>query len=189
MSFHFEKGVISNESIRDICEKFRMARQLTLQGGYDALLTVEDDMLIPPESFLVLQSLGADIAYGLYVGRSIARHPWLVAYRLNYTRVKFLSDKPEAARNAWGKIIDSYGLGMGCTLIRRHVLEQIDFRVMSGPGWGHGKANDWYFSLDAREKGFSQQTHLGLVCGHIRPNGMVLWPDPTQDGLYRQEVL
>lgn len=189
LSFHFEKGRISNETTRDVCEKYRLARQIFLRDGYDALLTVEDDMIVPPETLLELQRLDADIAYGLYVARNIPRHPWLVAYRLNHTRVKFLSDKSEAARNAWGKVINSFGVGMGCTLIRRHVLEKIDFRVMSGAGWGHGKANDWYFALDAREKGFTQQTHLGLVCGHIRANGMVLWPDPTQDRLYREEIL
>lgn len=189
MSFHFEKSRISNETTRDVCEKFRLARRLFLESDYDLLLTVEDDMLIPPESLLRLESHKADVAYGLYVARSMKSHPWLVAYWLNDTRVKFLSGRPNVARNAWGKAIHSHGLGMGCTLIRRHVMEELDFRVLSGPGWGHGKSNDWYFALDARRRGMTQVTDLGLVCGHIRNNGMVLWPDPNSESLYREEVL
>ena len=189
VSYHFEESRFSNELHTDVTAKYQLARRLVLRGKYDALLTIEDDMLVPPETLFKLQSLNVDIAYGLYAARSMPRHPWLVAFALDLAFIMLISDMPDYAKRCWGKVIHSQGIGMGCTLIRRHVLEEIDFRHMPGAGYGHGKACDWYFALDALEKGFIQKTDMGLVCGHIKNNGMVLYPDPTQEKLYREEVL
>ena len=71
----------------------------------------------------------------------------------------------------WGNVIDTTGVGLGCTLIRREVLEAIPFRVVDK--W---IANDWYFALDVAEKGFTQAHDCGVVCGHI-DGYRVLWPD------------
>jgi hypothetical protein len=93
---------------------------------------------------------------------------------------------------------------MGCTLIRRCVLEQLIFRT-------HRMACcDWGLAMDAQEYGFSQRCDLGVVCGHMtthNPSSVVgatpwvlgvegppriIWPDPDVEGigkLYRVEYL
>jgi len=41
-----------------------------LDQGFDALLTIEHDMVIPPDALLKLLDTKADVVYGLYVFRS-----------------------------------------------------------------------------------------------------------------------
>ena len=161
-----------NERNRDIAAKYNRARVMTLEGGYDALMTIEADM-IPPENALErLDRVDADIIYGLYVSRH-GKHPWLSM--MNVTeQVRGSAGMGETwqEREAmWGEVVDTLGVGLGCTLIRRDVLETIPFRVKD-----EMIANDWYFAIDAREMGFSQVHDCSVICGHI-DDYRTLWPD------------
>ena len=169
----------------DITRKYNDARRMTLDGGYDALLTIEADMIVPEITLQRLALAPADVVYGLYVGRH-SRHPWLAFQELGgldgrYTGASF-SKNPEICVQAWGNVVESKGVGMGCTFIRRNVLEQIEFRCAPD----QKVANDWMFALDVDAMGFSQAHDCGVVCGHI--DGMyIYWPAP--DGKFRQEFL
>jgi hypothetical protein len=161
-----------NERNRDIVVKYNHARKMTLEGGYDALMTIEADMLPPKNALKRLDQVDADIVYGLYVSRH-GKHPWLTM--MNVTeQVRGSQGKGETWKEReamWGKVVDTAGVGFGCTLIRRNVLEAIPFRVKDE--W---IANDWYFAIDAREMGFSQKHDCSVVCGHI-DGYRTLWPD------------
>lgn len=165
----------------DITRKYNQAREMMLRGGYDALLTVESDMIIPPLALERLSRVEADIVYALYVSRHGAR-PWLAFSRITgngkYTGASF-SKSPELCKAAWGSVVDSAGLGLGCTLIHRRVLEQIEFRCPDGQ-----VANDWHFALDATAAGFRQVHDCGTVCGHIDDDIAYY---PTEDGGWRAE--
>jgi hypothetical protein len=192
-------------------------RSLALTGGYDALLSIEADMVVPADTIERLLDTNADIAYGLYVWRSHDRnfperrhrwHRWSAYTELTLwggTSVS-LDHTGADCRAAWGKVIDVAGVGMGCTLIRRRVLERMAFRLYDGrpDDWlieanaeqmaKHGinphrprhsmLCNDWFLALDAQHHGFSQRCDLGVVCGHITDDG-VLWPDPDAPHFYR----
>jgi len=165
---------------QNLTEKYRGARRMTLEGGYDALLTVEADMLLPNMTLERLSRLEADIAYGLYVSRRAA-HFWLAFTSCEADfKARSFSKDPNLCREAWGAAVETKGIGMGCTLIRRHVLEQIDFRCPDT-----SVCNDWYFSLDAQAAGFHQVHDCGVVCGHIDGNKVYY---PAEDGGYREEA-
>lgn len=162
-----------NERNLDITRKYNQARDLTLSNGYEALFTVEADMILPSSNALKELALnGADVAYGLYVSRH-GKHPWLTMANVTeqVRGSKGLGETWEERQSMWGKVVETAGVGLGCTLIRSEVLEVIPFRVKDE--W---IANDWYFAIDAREKGFTQVHDCGVVCGHI-DNYRVLWPD------------
>ena len=74
---------------------------------------------------------------------------------------------PQSKSDLW----EVDGCGMHFTMIRRDVLEAIPFRTRD-----QMIANDWYFAIDAREKGFSQAHDCSVVCGHIH-GYRTLWPD------------
>lgn len=173
----------NNGGNHNLTEKYRQARKLAIYGGYDALLTVESDMILPRLTLERLTRIEADIAYGLYVSRHM-NHPWLAFSEINddFTGEVFSND-PELCMNAWGNAVDTFGIGMGCTLIWRHVLECIDFRCPDTK-----VANDWFLALDARESGFRQVHDCGVVCGHIdNAAGLrTYWPLP--DGGYQEEI-
>lgn len=189
------------------------AREMVLSGDYDALLSIEADMVVPPDAIDRLLATGADIAYGLYVWRGRKIRKWNT-----YTEVKMFGGI-NAARNMdgdhahdiWGKVIDVAGMGMGCTLIRREVLETLRFRLYEGheddwlveqyggqmerlgidpyvyrPGLF---CDDYMLALDAQHHGFVQLCDLGVVCGHIYNGDVILWPDPDAPELYREETI
>lgn len=163
-----------------VTQKYELARRMTLDGGYDALWTAEYDMILPSDALRRLAAVDADIVYGLYVWRR-RPHLWS-AYKVLWPSLGYsISQIPQVAREAWGQQIEVAGVGHGCTLIRRQVLEQISF-------YRDGAAcADWYMALDAQERGFRQVCDCGVACGHmsLTPRPVVYWPDPDQPDLYR----
>ncbi len=101
------------------------------------------------------------------------------------------------ARKAWGQAIETSGVGLGCTLIWRRVLEAIPFRC----DLPEEHANDWEFALDVKAAGFVQKHDLGVACGHLSYDvenaPVAYWPDPDGNGdldkggkgLFRVEAL
>lgn len=170
----------------DLCDKHNEARRMVLDGGYDALFLVEADMIVPSDALSKLAALDAPVAYSLYVTRHVP-HKWLALTHLTADDCEFVSDDPEYARHWFGDgqdAIETCGAGMGCTLIRRDVLEQLAFRL---DRFG-ANADDWAFALDCIAYGIPQFTHAGVVCGHIDGN-VVLWPDVDAPKLVRREQL
>jgi hypothetical protein len=153
-----------------IAKQYNYARDLVLKNDYDALLTIECDMVVPPDALQKLIATGADVAYGLYVLR---RPPWewnafsvvdgMKAYPL-------ILNSPERAVQDWGKAVEVDGIGFGCTLIRRSVLAAVPFRS-TGEEHPDGQRsyNDWYAAQDYTAAGFRQVCDTSVICGHIHP--------------------
>lgn len=193
----------------NVTHQHNKARLMMLTGEYDALLSIEADMIVPPDTIDKLIKADADIAYGLYVSRH-KPFRWLaykkldlwgaVSYSLDYTG--------EDARKVWGKTIDVVGVGMGCTLIKADVLKQLrfrlhdgshswiqdeyanDFRQMGIDPYGKRKAmvcDDYLLAMDAQHYGYTQRCDTSIICGHIGNDG-VYWPDIEADTFYRLET-
>ena len=158
---------------RDLVHKYEWIRARALLGYYDYLFIVEADMIVPPDALTKLLALDTDVAYGLYCLRT-GSHRWNAFVKVNATTGRSFSDDPVYARKAWGSTMPVEGVGLGCALIRRNVLESIPFRLENGP-W----ANDWYFAMDCQLDGLEQVCDLSVICGHISEDG-ILWP--TQAG-------
>jgi len=161
-----------NERNYDIANKYNQARKMALAGGYDAMMTIEADMIPPGNALNKLSNMGADINYGLYVSRH-GKHPWLTLSNVTeqVRGSKGIGETWEERETMWGQVVDTAGVGLGCTLIKRDVLEAIPFRVKD-----EDIANDWYFAIDARNMGFIQKHDCGVICGHI-DGYRTLWPD------------
>jgi hypothetical protein len=69
------------------------------------------------------------------------------------------------------------GIGLGCTLIHRVVLEHIEFR--EGPG---GNPPDIPFATDCIRLGVPQVGRFDVPCGHYTASGVLLDPF-TGDGI------
>lgn len=186
IDWHFVAGDNPHdEPYENVTHNYERARQRALEGGYDALLCVESDMIIPPDALSLLLSCESDVAYGLYVWRH-GRRKWSAYTELGDRHGVSLSDDPARAAAEWGQVVDVEGVGLGCTLIRRDVLRAVPFRM----GDNKRVSCDWYFALDAKAAGFSQRAHLGAVCGHqtYKPWPSIIWPTNT-GRLYAVESL
>lgn len=159
--------------------KLERARKHALAQGYDALMTIEDDILVPEDALQELWETDADIAYGLAVWRN-EPHKWSATLSMEWgSHVTTYSDMPEHARQAWGHEVSCIGAGFFCTLIRRHVLEAVTFRRI------HLGAADWALSADAVAAGFRQRTNTRVVCGHV-DGETVYWPS-SEHPFWRSE--
>jgi len=158
---------------------YNAARAVCLAGAYDALLTIENDIIPPHDTLARLIFADADIAYGLYCYRQPG-HLWNA-----YFDGQSLCLNLERARIAWGRHVHVQGYGLGCALIRRHVLADIEFRFEPD----QVLHCDSYFCDAAHLAGFSQVCDLGLHCGHILNEYRVVYPalqqDETPDGAGR----
>ena len=192
----------------NIVANHNAARRRVIEEGYDALLSIEADMIVPRDALVKLAGVDADIVYGLYIWRSKMNRQWSA-----YETVKLFggaSFSHIAGKTAeWGNVVDVEGLGMGCTLIHRRVLETIGFRLYEGKegDWLLDEydavareydinlrqphktmfCDDWMLAMDAQHYGFVQKAHLGVVCGHITEEG-ALWPDPGAPEFYRTDT-
>jgi hypothetical protein len=193
LDFLFLSGGDSEDSYQAVTDKYERARFQALSGGYDAMLCVEADMIIPPDALHKLVMLDTDVAYGLYCWR----HPpalgmWNAYPIVTESSGYSLSHNKDEARACWGQLALVAGVGLGCTLIRRRVLEAITFRHALGSATRPIPVHcDWMLSEDCQKLGFVQAMDLSVVCGHIRPENPrgVIWPDPSMPDLYRIDPL
>lgn len=175
----------------NLCRKLEEAHRIALGAKYDALVTVDSDVIVPKDAVERMLAADADVVYGLYVLRATIGH-WNVALEMDPTRdlpsghLRLLTDDLEAAREAWGHVVPCVGHGQAISLVRRRVLRRVAFRREAS---FHG-APDWWFSLDCQELGVTQVADLSVVCGHIDRDPLrVLWPDPEARNLTRVEGL
>lgn len=145
----------------------RLQRVFLADPAYTHLWIVENDLIVPPNALERLLAIGADLAYGTYC----FRRGTPVVNVMHRDTTDPLTGYPDLWHAAWGQVVDCAGLGFGCTLIARHVLERFEMRSEFGGGDA-----DTCLARDAKKAGLVQKADLGLACGHIRPDGVVLWP-------------
>lgn len=153
--------------------KYRRARQKMLEGGYDAIMFVEHDMIVPEDALVKMLNTDSDVVYGLYLFRE--GRPTLNCTRavkaswVDMSLTYFPEIRDRGFDQGW---LECSGAGFGCILIHRKVLEQIDFRRTES---GH-PSPDMPFATDCLRAGFKQICRFDVPCGHIKPDGEVLWP-------------
>lgn len=157
---------------RNILHQYQTGRTVFLGGGYDAMLIVEADVVPPADALEKLAALDADCAYGVYVHRH-GNRPINITEKYPppaKNRGEPINLRPGYESYLAQGVIECTGGGLGCVLIRRPVLEQIDFRLGS-----FGDCDIW-FNEDVFQAGFTQKADLSVVCDHLTPDGERLRP-------------
>lgn len=173
------------EPMDNLTHKHNCMRSAVLDLGYDALLTIEADMIVPPDALTRLAAVDADVVYATYCSRA---HPMLLTFpKLDGYKGRSISADVADYRGKFGGIIPCEGVGFGCTLIRRRVLEAVEFRRDVSTAMRRKFADDWTFALDVKAAGFKSAAHLGVLCGHIQRDGVVRWVDADAPTFMRVE--
>jgi len=159
----------------NILHQYQKARERFLLGNDDAMLVVESDIIPPADALVKLANLDADCAYGVYRFRS----PQVIINIFERYEGKprnmgeSLSVHPKKLANARRRVrVPCSGAGLGCTLIKRHVLQRIQFRFEGELG-AHC---DTFFNRDVLQAGYSQMADMSVACGHKTEEGEILWP-------------
>jgi len=155
--------------MRNVLAQYDHARDIALGGPYDALLTVEQDMILPPHAVEALCNTAAPVVYGTYMLRH--GRPTLNAWQyigeqgLGMSLDRYPAELMALQKSGIGRVS---GCGFGCTLIRRAALEAVPFR---SDGAGH--APDMPFALDCTRAGILQMARFDVRCGHIYEGGIL----------------
>ena len=132
-------------------------------------------MVLPPDALQKLWDVNAPVAYGVYMLRhgSNVLNAWEHAAGRNLGMS--LSLYPERLEQAKRRgIVEVSGVGFGCTLIRRAVLESIPFRPDD-----KAKAPDIPFATDCLRAGIRQVAHFGVACGHVHEGKVLTMSDDS----------
>jgi hypothetical protein len=150
--------------LRNVLAKYQRARLLALANGYAALVTVEHDMILPADALTKLAATSADVVYGTYVLRhgSNVLNTWQYIGGRNLGESLTLHPRELAQYRQAGQGRVS-GVGWGCTLIRRRVLERIEFH----DGDGQNPAADLAFATDVQLLKFVAMARFDVACGHM----------------------
>jgi hypothetical protein len=160
----------------NVLAQYKQAQYVFLAGDWDALLTVEHDNVLPDSGAVQrLLDTPGDVVYAPYV----LRHGVAVLSTWQYIGDRNIGESltlhPDELAKA--KAANAYricGVGMGCTLFRRHTLEAIEFRK----GDGESYAPDIPFAQDALHKGFVSYGRFDVPVLH-RQNDDWLHPYKT----------
>lgn len=157
---------------QNIIHNYRKAERIVKAEDYDYLLTVEDDIIVPPDALEKMIAVDADIVYGVYCFRKGAP-------LINISKPGDLMESYGLPGNLkewqalYGQIIPCGGLGFGCTLIKRSVFDVLSLHSDSGHD------GDSQLARDALHLGLSQMCDTTVLCGHTRPDTTTVWPTST----------
>ena len=169
--------------MRNVVTQYQRAWGMALEGGYEALLTFEHDMTMSPNAVQRLYETDAPVVYGVYMLRhgtkTLSAWQHTGGRNLGMSLSLYPAELKRYRQRGWGEVC---GVGWGCTLIRRPVLERITVRQT-----GDGDAGDIAFATDCVRAGIRQIARFDVPCGHIEPDGNVL--DPYRQGGIVRRVL
>jgi hypothetical protein len=149
---------------KNVLAQYQHARLLALAGGYDALWTVEHDMVPPADALQKMSYTPAGVVYGVY----LLRHGSWVLNAWEYIGPEGLGESLSLypAKVAKAREVGSVrvcGCGWGCTLIHRPVLEQVEFT----DGGGENPAGDLAFAWSCLRAGIPAVARFDVACDHL----------------------
>ena len=151
-------------------------RERALEGGYDYLFSIEQDVIAPKNIIQKLLEHKKDIISGVYFipemrGDKPRLAPMIWAEHPT-DPMKKTNIKDEVIAGKY--LIKIAACGLGCLLISRKVLEKIKFRYDLKQGTG---VDDSFFSFDAAKTGFEMYADTATKCKHLINGRKWYWKD------------
>lgn len=168
---------------RNVLAKYRRAKALALAGEYDGLVTVEHDMVLPVDALERLaETTEGGVVFGVYVLRhgSNVLNAWQYHgdRNLGMSLTLFPNELRILRKAGRGRVS---GVGWGCTLIRRAVLE----RAPLADGNGTCPAGDLPFAQWCLNNKIAMWARFDVPCGHIEEGKILM---PYEDGVNMAKI-
>lgn len=176
VSFEFVRGYDCATARNKIAQK-------ALDGGYELLMMVDNDVTPPSDALVNLASHGVDCVSGFYLHRNAANEPSdrTCACRLNDRNGKAYFNYPAESEYTVGELADMrgrgenlveiHGGGMGCVLVRTDVFRRVAYPWFDWVNYRDERRNtlseDLYFCEELRKKGIPRHVDTRVACGHL----------------------
>ena len=154
------------------CARARnLIAQEALDGGFDAVLMVDSDMVLPPDALELLVEGGALVVLGTYPRRGeVAGSEVFLPGMRDFTdanRVRF-ADMPDGR-------FEAKGGGLGCAMIRAEALRAVARPWFKYVQYDDGAvlSEDNYFCDACSRAGIRIEADGRVRCGHV--SAMTLW--------------
>lgn len=148
-----------------VTESQNLLRSYFLNNDYDYYFSLESDILPPKDVIEKLLMADLDVVSGLYFYNFGAKSNLLLNYFVKEGDKKYRTHNPtlkEALQWVDGSVKQVYECGIGCTLIKRAVLEKIPFRwVLNNNGF-----SDTHFYADLYKNGYLAFVDTSILCKH-----------------------
>ncbi|MBW2967092.1 glycosyltransferase family 2 protein [Candidatus Woesearchaeota archaeon] len=161
------KGEHSQDRTQSLVDARNAVKKHFLDRDHTHLLFIEPDIMLPERAISKLLFNGKDIVSGVCLSNMrIGDH-----YEIAPTLFDFAGDDSvrmmELKEVLDGRLIEIFGSGLGCTLIKRTVLDKVNFRSMP-----NGTGDDIAFFVDARQQGFDAFADTKVKCNRmVKPKG------------------
>lgn len=156
----------------NVFKQYQRCWKRARKEGFDAIMIIEHDMIVPPDAIKKLALVDTPVVYGIYLFRESGTLNAMrkTAHPSIDQSLDFFAHEREAA---WKSVLcEVSGCGFGCTMIRREAFINIDVRQPA-----EGYFPDMPFADDCCKRGYKQIARFDVVCGHIRANGYAIYPD------------
>jgi len=156
--------------IERIVNARNIIRKFFLKGGYDYLLWIDSDIVLPPNAVEKLLSHEKELVTGVYAGRLSVENTTQILPVLYG-----LTDDPEfAGQYSMDAVLgDDFfeiaAAGLGCCLVKRNVLEKVNIRYYKDTMAGE----DIAFFEDSRKAGFKAYADTSVKCRHMEADGVL----------------
>ena len=145
---------------------YEKMRKIVLEK-YDKVWFCESDTIPPVTALSDMLAVDAPVVSGVYVQRHGTDDPNL--FRFDERPIMNLMTWGELSASR-GKVVRINGGCTGCLLLDRSVLEGFSFDL------GVARYPDFALMEYCMANGIAQMGHLGVLCGHKKPTGEILWP-------------
>lgn len=159
------KDVYLDRARERITHSRNILRDHVLKKGYDYFLSLEQDVIPPPNVIEVLlnhQKLAVSAVYFTRYfdhGKPIFRPLLWEHSPLSSEKMQFVSEDTLQSN----QLISILACGLGCILIHRSVLEKISFRLFSDKG----TYDDMPFCSDLKEQHIPLYADTAVKCKHL----------------------
>ena len=134
-----------------------------LEIGYDYIMWIDSDMILPKNTLTTLMSHDKDIVSGVYAYKLIGAEN-AVTKRFKDKAKDIYEDIPLKEITESKRLIEVDGVGFGCVLTKVDVFRHIKkpwFRYTPNMG------EDIYFCRKAQKAGYQVYLDTSILCGHV----------------------
>lgn len=143
----------------NVAQTRNMMMDYAIKYGYDYVLTIDGDMVIPPDTLSKLYSHNVDVVGGLYRQRSGDIPEFYISGKRG---TKDIAYEP--------RLLEVDGIGMGCALIKTSVAKAVGYPYFvyeDTQAYGKTLSEDYNFCYKAKGKGFGIYLDTSIRCGHL----------------------
>lgn len=148
-----------------ICDSRNRLRDVFLNGNYNRFMSVECDVF-PPANFIthLLSHAKKIISLPYFIGTGDKSEPMIqmVDPDLSIPR-EMRNISQEELFSFAGKTIRVFNAGLGCTMIRREIIEKIPFRFDKDIFFH----DDSFFAEDCYNSGIKWYCDTSMICRHL----------------------